>query len=77
MKIIVVRGRVIRYEPGKEAEIFTLVLANTNEEHWFNTSNEGKSYIEVTEKELEEILDYKDVNAREQQAEASPLLFRL
>lgn len=70
-------GRVIRYEEGKEAEIFTLVLANTNEEHWFNTSNEGKSYIEVTEKELEDVLNYKDINAQEQEAEASPLLFRL
>ena len=30
MKIIVVRGRIIRYEEGKEAEIFTLVIKGTN-----------------------------------------------
>ena len=30
VKTIVVRGRVIRYEEGKEAEIFTLVIKGTN-----------------------------------------------
>ena len=58
MKIIVVRGRVIRYEEGKHAEIFTLIIKGTMEEGWFNTSSSGKSYIEITEDELDEILNY-------------------
>jgi hypothetical protein len=77
VKTIVVRGRVIRFEEGKEAEIFTLVIKDTNEEHWFNTSSAGKSFIEINEKELEEILKKSPVNKIEQSAEASQLLFRL
>lgn len=70
-------GRVIRYEEGKEAEIFTLVLRGTNEENWYNTSTAGKTYIEITETELDRILDYEDVNYPEQIAQESQYLFRL
>lgn len=70
-------GRVIRYEEGKESEIFTLVIKNTNEESWYNTSTAGKSYIEITEAELYELLDGKITNNPEITAEESPLLFRL
>jgi hypothetical protein len=72
----VVRGRVIRYEEGKEAEIFTLVIAQTNEENWFNTSSAGKSYIEITEAELEEVLAGKGTDNMEREAVESDLLFR-
>ena len=77
MKTIVVRGRVIRYEDGKEAEIFTLVIAGTNEEHWANTSSAGKDIIEINESELEEILGNREINAQTKEAVASQLLFRL
>lgn len=70
-------GRVIRYEEGKEAEIFTLVIAGTNEEGWYNTSTAGKSYIEITETELYEILAGKETDNIEQEAKESSLLFRL
>jgi len=50
-------GRVIRYEEGKEAEIFTLVLKGTNEESWFLNSSIGKEYIEINEAELDSILE--------------------
>ena len=33
------KGRVIRYQTGKIAEIFTLVLRGTVEEKWFQNSN--------------------------------------
>jgi len=49
-------GRVIRYEEGKEAEVFTLVIKGTMEESWFNTSMAGKNYIEISEEELIDIL---------------------
>lgn len=70
-------GRVIRYAEGKSAEIFTLVLAGTNEESWYNTSTAGKGYIEITEKELDDILDHTGVEYPEQIAKESQLLFRL
>lgn len=76
VKTIVVRGRVIRYEEGKEAEIFTLVIAGTNEEAWFNTSSAGKSYIEITELELEEVLAGREIDSIEKEAVESDLLFR-
>ena len=52
-------GRVIRYEPGKQAEIFTLVLKGTVEEKWFQKSTEEMNYIELTEEELMEVLENK------------------
>jgi superfamily II DNA or RNA helicase len=45
-------GRVIRYEPGKQAEIFTLVLKGTVEEKWFQKSTEEMNYIELTEEDI-------------------------
>lgn len=48
--------RVIRHEPGKIAEIFTLVIAGTVEENWFNNSSSGNNYIEITEEELDDVL---------------------
>jgi len=70
-------GRVIRYQEGKEAEIFTLVLAGTNEENWYNTSTAGKSYMEITEAELDGILNRNDIEYPKQIAKESQLLFRL
>lgn len=69
-------GRTIRYEEGKEAEIFTLVIAGTNEEAWFNTSSAGKNYTEITELELEEVLAGREIEATEREAVESDLLFR-
>lgn len=52
-------GRVIRFEPKKQAEIFTLVLNNTVETKWFNKSCEGLDYVEINEAELDNILKKK------------------
>lgn len=69
--------RVIRYEEGKEAEVFTLVIKNTVEENWFKTSNVGKSYIEISESELDEILSGKVLSNKVEEGEEIDLLFRL
>lgn len=67
-------GRVIRYEEGKKAEIFTLVLKGTMEENWYSTSNVGKKYIEITEQELEEVLNYsKDFDSFQEGKEMDKL----
>lgn len=70
-------GRVVRYEEGKEAEIFTLVIAGTNEENWYNNSTAGKNYIEITESELDDILDGLGTDNVERVGEETGLLFRL
>ena len=77
MKIIVVSGRVIRYEEGKEAEVFTLVIKNTMEENWFSNSNVGKQYIEITEDELDEILVGNHSSNLEQEGKELDFLFRV
>ena len=77
VKTIVVRGRVIRYEKGKVAEIFTLVLKETVEEQWYNTSTAGKNYIEINEDELEKILKGEKIDEFKQKAEKADLIFRL
>lgn len=69
-------GRVIRYEEGKSAEIFTLVIRGTMEEGWYNTSTAGKNYIEINEEELDDILNGKDVNNLEKEAKEADIMFR-
>lgn len=50
------RGRVIRYEEGKVAEIFNLVIADTIECKWFANSHKSSSYITIDEEGLETVL---------------------
>lgn len=68
---------MIRYEEGKEAEIYTLVIANTVEENWFLNSNTGKSYMEITEAELDDILNYKPIDNSVREGKEIDVLFRL
>lgn len=70
-------GRVIRYEDNKEAEIFTLVIKGTNEESWYETSTAGKSYIEINEKELYEILEGLSNNNIAREGIVQDELFRI
>lgn len=70
-------GRAIRFEAGKEAEIFTLIIKGTNEESWFNTSSAGSNYIEINEEELTAILAGVETSNITKEAVASDLLFRL
>lgn len=50
-------GRVIRAEKGKIAEIFTFVMAKTVEERWFESSSQFSEYNEITQDELDIILE--------------------
>lgn len=70
-------GRIIRYEEGKEAELFTLVIKGTMEDNWYATSSAGKNYIEISEEELEKVLNYNPIDEYVKQAVASDTLFRL
>lgn len=70
-------GRVIRYEEGKEAEVFTLVLRGTMEENWYSTATAGKNYIEINEEELTAVLAGVETSNITKEAVASDLLFRL
>lgn len=54
------RGRVIRYEDGKIAEIFNLVIDNTIEVKWFANSHKNSSYITIDEEGLNDVLAGKE-----------------
>jgi superfamily II DNA or RNA helicase len=54
------RGRVIRAEAGKHAEIFNLVLNNTVELEWFKKSHKGDSYKIIDVHGLEQVLRYEE-----------------
>lgn len=70
-------GRIIRVEEGKNAEIFTLVIAGTVEENWFQNSSYGSNYIEISEQELEDVLAGNDVEFTEQEGKEVDALFRM
>lgn len=54
-------GRVCRFEPGKEAELFTLLIAGTQEVNWFKNSC-STQYKVINEEQLEQVLLGKDVS---------------
>lgn len=68
------RGRVIRYSPNKEAEIFTIVIKNTVEEEWFRRSNPGGNYITIDEENLMKVLNNEEYQTK--QNRESGMLFR-
>ncbi len=68
-------GRVIRYEENKAAEIFNLILKGTNEENWFQKSTVNQKFIEINEKELEDVLLYIPTYKIEQEGKDLDSLF--
>lgn len=50
------RGRVIRKEGDKVAEIFNLVIADTIETKWFVNSHKNSQYITIDEEGLNDVL---------------------
>ena len=77
MKTIVVWGRTIRFEEGKTSEIFTLVIDGTVETNWFSNSSVDSNYIEITEEELDDVLQGKEVECVEQEGKEIDEMFRL
>ena len=57
-------GRIVRKEGDKVAEMFTIVIKGTQDENWFYNANSGQPYIEINEKQLDDILNYKEVSTR-------------
>lgn len=55
-------GRGIRFEPNKVTEVFTLVIKGGQDEKWYKKASEGMDYIEINEKELDDILDNKAID---------------
>ena len=51
--------------------MFTLVIANTNDNRWFENANNGQQYITLTENELDIVLNGGEVNSRPKTAIAN------
>lgn len=58
-------GRICRFEPGKQAEMFVLVLRHTQEVKWFNNSN-TTDVIVIDEEQLDKVLAGEEVITRPQ-----------
>jgi len=64
IKKIQTLGRSIRAEDGKVAEIFTLIIAGTQETKWLANSRASK-VITINEEQLDKVLAGEDVKTRE------------
>lgn len=53
------RGRAIRKEENKSAEIFNIVIDNTVETKWFENSHKTSPYTVIGEEGLDQVLDGK------------------
>ena len=54
-------GRCVRLEEDKVAEMFTLVINNTNDSRWFDNANNGQHYISLNEHDLDIVLNGGEV----------------
>lgn len=57
IKAVQKRGRVIRLEDGKTAELFNLIIKDSVEQAWFKKSHENDKYIIIDEKGLDKVLN--------------------
>lgn len=53
-------GRTIRFEEGKKAEVFNLILNNTVELSWFANSHQGLDFTILDEERLDQVLRGED-----------------
>lgn len=54
------KGRVIRFEEGKTAEIFNLIIDQTVECQWMKNSHKNADYITIDEQGLNDVLNGKE-----------------
>ena len=59
-------GRSVRMEEGKVAEIFTLIIAGTQEVKWFANSKTA-SVITINEAQLDQVLAGEQIETRERE----------
>lgn len=60
------RGRICRFQEGKEAELFIIVLKGTQEYHWAQNSATN-DYITINEVQLDRILAGESIETRERE----------
>ena len=53
-------GRTIRFEEGKTAEVFNIIINQTVECKWFQNSHSKQPYITIDEEGLDAVLQGKE-----------------
>lgn len=54
-------GRICRFEEGKQAEMFYLIINNSVESEWFRKANAKQQYITIDEEGLNDVLAGKEL----------------
>lgn len=57
-------GRLCRFSPGKKAELFTLIIAGTQEFGWWRNSKTSSNYVIIDEDQLDDVLTGKEIQTR-------------
>lgn len=57
-------GRLCRFSPGKKAELFTLIIAGTQEFGWWRNSKTSSNYVIIDEDQLDDVLQYNEIQTR-------------
>ena len=57
-------GRLCRFSPGKKAELFTLIIAGTQEFGWWRNSKTSSNYVIIDEEQLDDILAGNEIQSR-------------
>lgn len=57
-------GRLCRFSPGKKAELFTLIIAGTQEFGWWRNSKTSSNYVIIDEEQLDDILAGNKIQSR-------------
>lgn len=59
------QGRICRFSPGKQAEMFTLVIKGTQEIKWFNNSTLSNYIVIDSEEKLKKVLNNEAIELQE------------
>lgn len=60
-------GRICRFEEGKIAELFTLIIKGTQEWKWFQNSNTSSNVSIINEEQLDQVLKGEIINTRQRE----------
>lgn len=60
-------GRICRFEEGKVAEMFILIIKGTQEWNWFQNSNVNSDVMVINEEQLDDVLAGKEITTRKRE----------
>lgn len=61
LSLVQIIGRGIRFEQGKNTEVFVITLQNTQDQKWFHNASLGMDYVEINESDLDIVLKHEKI----------------